>query len=115
MKEFSKSLQVILLVSVYAIATICTILFEFYIPKVKKFLYKQPIKGVLTNWQITHLLTRIIVGFVAPDFWLWIISVDIGWEVFECLEWGNHNWGDLIYNGIGLGIGIGINKLMTAE
>ena len=44
-----------------------------------------------------------------------MIGTDITWEVFEYFMWKNHNWGDLVYNLIGMGIGIGINKLVTME
>lgn len=119
MKPFSCKLQLYLLIIVYVISTVLTILFEFYWPAAKRFLYKEvrldpfPTKKTTTYWQIAHFLTRVILGFVAPNYWPILILIDVDWEVLEWTVWQNHDWADIAYNIIGIIIGIGLNKIVT--
>ena len=96
-------------------------------------LNKQIIKNC-TYWNISHLVTRIILIIYFKKYWKIIVFLDILWEVMEwCLENAVifveknkiievnkyisikdvYDWNDIIWNIIGMIIGLYIhNKLV---
>jgi hypothetical protein len=54
------------------------------------------------DWQLTHYLTRVFLGYFCPKYWKVIFIIDFGWEALECYKWGAHNWYDLVWNMLGL-------------
>ena len=97
---------------IYSIALVITLLFEFtdYFSDVKKFLYRETL-GSMTYWQILHFLTRIVLGYFSPDYFILITLIDILWETFEKYFLGIEDWKDLIYNILGLIIGTTIANI----
>ena len=91
-------------------------------------------------WPISHFIMYLILGLIAPKYWLLWFSIGIGWEIFEWLggkilistgkgnlnvfrsrhnqqQYGN-NWvtgtiTDIIFNGLGLGIGVLISQKLN--
>jgi len=106
--------QLIYLVGIYTIATICTFALDWQLPgfsgiaefSKKIDLDRYLIKDYMTYWQLTHFLTRFVLGYFCPDYWQLIFAIDFGWESIECFKWEAHNWYDLIWNMLGLIIGI---------
>ncbi len=106
--------QLIYLVGIYTVATICTFALDWQLPgfsgiaefSKKIDLDRYLIKDYMTYWQLTHFLTRFVLGYFCPDYWQLIFAVDFGWESIECFKWEAHNWYDLIWNMLGLIIGI---------
>ena len=103
-----------------------------------KFLYK--ITAEYENiswWPISHFIMYVVLGIIAPEYWLLWFCIGIGWEL---LEWGGgkilsasgrdnlvrsrdsrtqygDNWvagsiTDVICNGAGLGLGVLLSKLI---
>jgi len=94
----------------------------------------------LSWWPISHFIMYVVLGAVAPEYWLLWFCIGIGWEL---LEWGGgkmlsaagrdnlirsrdnqtqygDNWvagsvTDVIFNGVGLGIGILLSRMMRKE
>lgn len=100
---------------VYIVAFVFTVVFGFNI------ILKKTNKGgiinfdcyvitnIMTFWQVLHFLTRVVLGFLAPDLIWYFVGIDTAWEVAET-TWGDHNWGDLIYNNLGLACGYLLSK-----
>ena len=91
----------------------------------------------LSWWPISHFIMYVVLGAVAPEYWLLWFCIGIGWEL---LEWGGgkmlsaagrdnlirshdnrtqygDNWvagsvTDVIFNGVGLGVGILLSRMM---
>ena len=68
--------EFILLMSIYAVACVLTFIMDSRIPfvinvskSIDESLDKDIIPDVLTGWQVTHLGTRFLCGFVAPSYW----------------------------------------------
>lgn len=111
--------QLFYLLIIYLVALILTMLMDTRIPflpnlipkEVDKKLDEDIIPDLLTGWQVTHLLTRVICGFVAPKYWMLMFGVDLSWEFTEYFLWKNHNWLDIVWNTIGILIGIYLRYL----
>lgn len=97
---------------IYSIALVLTLLFEYIesFSDVKKFLYRETF-GTMTYWQILHFITRIILGFFSPDYFILITIIDILWETFEKYFLGIEDWKDLVYNIFGVIIGTTIANI----
>jgi len=69
------------------------------------------------GWCISHFFHYIVLGYCAPNYWIYIIFIGI---IFECIEFGLNNISpfidskiieDTIINTIGVLFGIGLYKL----
>ena len=106
--------QLIYLISIYFVATVCTFALDWQLPgfqQVAEFskridLDRYVIQDYMTYWQLTHFLTRVCLGYFCPKYWQAIFIIDFGWESLEWFKWGAHNWYDLIWNMLGLITGI---------
>jgi len=102
------------LIGIYAIALILTFALDWQLPGFKQIesfsknidLDRYVIKDYMTCWQLTHFLTRFLLGFFCPKYWHVIFAIDFGWETLEWYQWQAHNWYDLIWNMLGLVIGM---------
>ena len=98
------------LIGIYLIATILTFALDWQLPGFQQLsefskkidLERYIIPEYMTYWQLTHFLTRVLLGFFSPNYWKIIFVVDFGWETLEWYKWGAHNWYDLIWNMLGL-------------
>lgn len=115
--------QLFYLLIIYAIALFLTLTMDTRIPflpniippSIDKKLDEEIIPELLTGWQLTHLFTRILCGFIAPQYYLLMFSVDLTWEFSEFFLWKNHNWLDLVWNSIGIIIGICFRSLYDSH
>jgi len=102
------------LIGIYAIALILTFALDWQLPGFKQIesfsknidLDRYVIQDYMTYWQLTHFLTRFLLGFFCPKYWHVIFAIDFGWETLEWYQWQAHNWYDLIWNMLGLVIGM---------
>ena len=107
-------IQLKYLIGIYAIALILTFALDWQLPGFKQIesfsknidLDRYVIKDYMTCWQLTHFLTRFLLGFFCPKYWHVIFAIDFGWETLEWYQWQAHNWYDLIWNMLGLVIGM---------
>ena len=91
-------------------------------------------------WPISHFVMYIILGAIAPEYWLLWFCIGIGWEILESgagkiipaaglnklvrrldgqKQYGD-NWmsgslTDVIFNGAGLGIGILLSRMINRK
>jgi len=106
--------QLIYLVAIYVIATVCTFALDWQLPgfsQVADFSKKIDmdryiIPDYMTYWQMSHFFTRLCLGYFCPKYWHAIFVIDFGWETLEWYQWNAHNWYDLIWNMLGLICGI---------
>jgi hypothetical protein len=115
--------QLFHLLIIYAVALFLTLMMDTRIPflpnvipkEVDKKLDEEIIPDMLTGWQVTHLFTRILCGFVAPEYWMLMFGVDLSWEFTEYFLWKNHNWLDIVWNTIGIVIGIYLRSIYDSK
>jgi len=102
------------LIGIYTIALILTFALDWQLPGFKQIesfsknidLDRYVIKDYMTYWQLTHFLTRFLLGLFCPKYWHIIFAIDFGWETLEWYQWQAHNWYDLIWNMLGLVMGM---------
>lgn len=65
---------------------------------------KRRVRCLVTRWNVNHLLTYAVLGYVFPDSILWWFCIGAAWEVAE-IAFGCCDMTDLLYNAVGLLVG----------
>jgi hypothetical protein len=64
----------------------------------------------LTFWNATHILFYLLCGFIAPSLAIPLWLAGIGFELYEQIYYGCHDYLDIIYNSLGLAAGIFLRR-----